>query len=111
MTRLKRSPPLGPSTRKIRQQPPEPIGMATSRAACGRAGLAILSLAQSISRVLVLVDPRARVYAVPSNSERARIYGECHASWIVGVFNKGAAASDIAEAISTTFELLEGSAA
>jgi hypothetical protein len=73
--------------------------------------MAIVSLAQSISKLLVLVDPRARVYAVPSNSDRARVYEKAHAHWTVGTFTKDATPGDIAAAIAVTYEQLEGGVA
>ena len=102
---------LPPTTRRYIPQPPEPIGHASTRPALARAGLAIVSLAHSAGKLLVLVDPRARVYAMPSNSERARVFSEGNPNWVVGVFNRAAAGNDIAEAILETYEQIGGAVA
>lgn len=98
----RRTPMLGATTRRFSAQAPEPIGYATSKTGANRAGAAIVSLAHRIGTLLVLADPddtTGRVYVVPNVSERARVFAARRPEWIVGVFNRMAAASDIAEAI------------
>lgn len=98
----KRFPPLGPTTRRFVAYVAEPIGNAASRAGASRTAAAIATLASQVGPLLVMSDPKdkmGKVYAVPNASERARAFETQQPGWIVGVFNRNAAASDIAEAI------------
>lgn len=106
----KRMPPLGPTSRRFSPKAAEPIGSFTSKAGAIRTGMAIVSLAHSVGPLLVMTDPSdklGRVYAVPKGSERARIFSAKQPSWIVGTFNRDAAAVDIGDAILATREQSE----
>ena len=93
---------MGPTTRRYSRHAPEPVGYARSRKAAITTGTGIVNLVHAAGPMLVLADPEGRVFAVPRDSERARIFAEQQPTWIVGVFNRKAAASDIAEAILAT---------